>query len=38
MALDPVVSDIVVEALAVIQSQPVASRRPGWPAPDSDVG
>jgi pimeloyl-ACP methyl ester carboxylesterase len=38
MALDPVVIDIVVEALAAIHAQPLAVRRPGWSLPDSDVG
>lgn len=38
MALDPVVIDIVVEALAAIQARPLALRRPGWAVPQSDVG
>jgi pimeloyl-ACP methyl ester carboxylesterase len=38
MALDPVVIDIVVEALAAIQAQPLLMRRPGWSLPDRDAG
>jgi triacylglycerol lipase len=38
MALDPAVIEIVAEALAEIQSRPLAMRRPGWAAPGSDVG
>ena len=37
MALDPAVIEIVVEALAEIQSLPLALRRPGWTAPQSNV-
>jgi triacylglycerol lipase len=38
MALDPDVLEIVAEALAEIQAQPLSRRRPAWPAPRTDVG
>ena len=38
MALDPVVLEIVTDAIARIQSRPLALRRPGWSVPTSDVG
>jgi pimeloyl-ACP methyl ester carboxylesterase len=38
MAFDPVVLEVVTEAVARIQSRPLALRRPGWSVPATEVG
>lgn len=38
MALDPVVLDVVTEAVAAIQARPLAMRRPGRSVPGTGVG